>query len=131
MLGKGRPTSPLRSAAASPVRGEKKAKPGALLAGLWPKGRRGQVARRRCVHPLGSAHAGEGAGDGAMAALSVVSPARVTRWRLRYAEERRESGDERESIETNELGFLIGRPQRRFHSCDIAARPLDRRGRPR
>ena len=65
MLGKGRPTSPLRSAAASPVRGEKKAKPGALLAGLWPKGCRSQAARRRHAHPLGSALAGEGVGDGA------------------------------------------------------------------
>jgi len=43
-----------------------------LLAGLRPKGCRGQAARRRRAHPLGSAHAGEGAGDGAMAARSTV-----------------------------------------------------------
>ena len=39
------------------VRGEEEAK----------SGRRGQAARRRRDHPLGSAHAGEGAGDGARA----------------------------------------------------------------
>jgi len=39
--------------------------PETLLAGLWPKGRRSQVARRRRAHPLGSVLAGKGAGDGA------------------------------------------------------------------
>ena len=41
-----------------------------------PRGRRGQAARRRRTHPLGSAHAGEGAGDGAMAARSLAASAR-------------------------------------------------------
>ena len=40
---------------------------GAQLTGIRPQGRRGQAARRRRAHPLGSAHAGEGAGDGARA----------------------------------------------------------------
>ena len=71
MLGKGRPTSPLCSTVASPTRGEKKAELGALLAGLWPKGRRGQAARQRCAHPLGNAHADEGADDGAEALLAL------------------------------------------------------------
>ena len=61
---------------------EKKTEPGELFARARPKKRRGQAARRRRAHPLGSAHADEGAGDGAMAALSAVSPARVTRWLL-------------------------------------------------
>ena len=42
---------------------------GARLAGIRPQGRRGQAARRRRAHPLGSAHAGEGAGDGAGTSL--------------------------------------------------------------
>jgi len=63
-MGKGRPTSPLCSATASSAREEKEAEPGALLAGLWPKGRCSQAARRWRAHPLGSALAGEGAGDG-------------------------------------------------------------------
>jgi len=48
------------------VRGEKKVEPGALLVGLWPRGRRSQTARRRHAHPLGSARAGERVGDGAV-----------------------------------------------------------------
>jgi len=54
----------------SPAR-EKKTEPGSLLAGLNPRGHRGQATRRRRAHPLGSAHAGEGAGGGAMVAVSL------------------------------------------------------------
>ena len=50
---------------------EKKVEPRALLAGLWPKGRRNQAARWRRAHPLGSALAGEGAGDGTEALLAL------------------------------------------------------------
>ena len=42
---------------------------GAPLAEIRPQGHRGQAARRRRAHPLGSAHAGEGAGDGAGTSL--------------------------------------------------------------
>ena len=35
-----------------------------------PRGHRGQAARRRRAHPLGSTHAGEGAGGGAMVAFA-------------------------------------------------------------
>ena len=41
-----------------------------------PKGDRGQAARRRRAHPLGSAHAGEGADGGAMDARSLAAFAR-------------------------------------------------------
>ena len=53
----------------SPAR-EKKTEPGSLLVGLGQRGHRGQAARRRRAHPLGSAHAGEGAGGGAMVAFA-------------------------------------------------------------
>ena len=36
----------------------------------WTKGGRGQAARWRRAHPLGSAHASEGAGGGAMVAFA-------------------------------------------------------------
>ena len=49
--------------------GKRKGRPGALLARIQPQGRRGQAARRRRAHPLGSAHAGEGASDGAGTSL--------------------------------------------------------------
>ena len=62
--GKGRLTSP----SCMPARGEKKGPAeGAQLAGIRPQGRRGQAARRRHAHLLGSTHADEGAGDGARA----------------------------------------------------------------
>ena len=52
------------------ARREKKGRPkGSRLAGIRPQGRRGQATRRRRAHPLGSAHAGEGAGDGAGTSL--------------------------------------------------------------
>ena len=80
------------------ARGEKRAGPGALLAGLRPKGRRGQATRRRRAHPLGSAHTGEEAGDGAVAPLLRLL---LTRW-LAPAALRRESDDEREGEGENE-----------------------------
>ena len=46
-----------------------------------PRGHRGQAARRRRGHPLGNAHAGEGAGDGTVAHCSTV----FARSRLRSA----------------------------------------------
>ena len=62
------------------ARAEKKAerqeKP---LAGLRPKGRRGQAARRQRAHPLGSAHASKGADDGAKALLSLSSALTLAR----------------------------------------------------
>ena len=64
---------------------------GALLAGLRPKGRRGQAARRWRAHPLGSAHAGEGASDGAI--TPPFRPLDSLGLRLRCGEE---SGEERE-----------------------------------
>ena len=77
--------------------GEKKAEPGALLVGLWPRGRRSQAARRRHAHPLGSAHAGEGVSDGASAPPFCLLDSLGCR--CRCAEER---GKERERPETNE-----------------------------
>ena len=74
--GRGWPTSPLRGTEVTPARGEKKGRPGAQLAGIRPQGRRGQAARRRRAHPLGSAHADEGADDGvgtSLLALAVVA----------------------------------------------------------
>ena len=53
-------------------------------------GRRGQVARRRCANPLGSTHAGEGAGDGAMALPSSLALARCRRGAEREKREKRE-----------------------------------------
>ena len=41
-----------------------------------PRGRHGQATRRRHAHPLGSAHADEGADDGAMATRSLAASAR-------------------------------------------------------
>ena len=58
------------------ARGKEGRTPGVLLAGLRPHECRGQAARWWRAHPLGSAHAGEGAGDGAGALCSTVSPAR-------------------------------------------------------
>ena len=75
---------------------EKRAEPGALLAELRPKGRRGLAARRRRAHPLGSAHVDEGAGDGAIA--PPFRPLDSLGLWLRYGEE---SGKERESKEEN------------------------------
>jgi len=111
MLGKGRSTSPLRSAAASSARGEKKAEPGALLGVLWPKRRRGQAARRRHGHPLGRAHADEGANDGAGALYSLSSSfALRSAARCCCAEERQVRGEERErGRKRMGLGFSGGR----------------------
>ena len=50
----------------------RRSRAGELALRARPRGRRGQAARRQHAHPLGSAHAGEGAGDGAMAARSTV-----------------------------------------------------------
>ena len=49
------------------------AEPGALTRRARPRKRRGQAARWRRAHPLGSTRAGEGAGDGAMVAPSPCS----------------------------------------------------------
>ena len=58
-----------------------------------PKGDRGQAARRRRAHPLGSAHAGEGAGGGAMDAR--LAPPLALVWLGSDAAEKREQGRER------------------------------------
>ena len=95
----------------SPAR-EKKPSRGRGLAGLGQGSAAARAARRRRAHPLGSTRAGEGAGDGAMAA-SLHRPLfrlLVTRLRLRCAEEKRERGDERERApERMKLGFSHGR----------------------
>ena len=82
--------------------GGRKGRPGALLAGIRPQGRRGQAARRRRAHPLGNAHAGEGAGDGAGARCSIVSPTRSLGDCCGGTEERRESADRRRERERAE-----------------------------
>ena len=61
-------------------RGRRRAEPGAAARRARPRGHRGQAARQRRTHPLGSAHAGEGAGDGAMATRSTASLARCVAW---------------------------------------------------
>ena len=72
---------------------------GALLVGLWPKGRHSHAARRRCAHPLGSALAGEGAGDGA------ESSARFARFaRARRAAEREGRREVRARVSTTQPG---------------------------
>ena len=77
-----------------------------------PRGHRGQAARRRRAHPLGSAHAGEGASGGAMATPPFVALASLALGRccavLRRDEvERGESGEEERerAKEGNGLGF--------------------------
>ena len=72
---RGWPTSPLRGTTVTPARGEKKGRLGLRSLGS-DQGRRGQAARRRRAHPLGSAHAGEGADGGAMDARSLAAFAR-------------------------------------------------------
>ena len=79
-----------------------------------PWGRRGQAARWRRAHPLGSTCAGEGAGDGAMLApppARSLSHSRSLLDALRKKERRErgvESGEEREAERPNDLGFLGG-----------------------
>ena len=79
--------------------GKRKGRPGALLAGIRPQGRRSQAARRQRAHPLGSAHAGEGADDdaGALCSLSPLLP--VARCCCAEERERSVSGEERERAE--------------------------------
>ena len=71
-------------------------------------------------------HAGEGAGDGAVAPLLRLLVARCCGTR-----ESRESGKERESRGESELGFLRRPASVGFYSPELTARPSDRRGRPR
>ena len=54
----------VRRADPSPAR-EKKTEPGVAARRTRPRGRRGQAARRRRAHPLGSVRVGEGGSDGA------------------------------------------------------------------
>jgi len=78
----------------SPAR-EKKTEPGRFFAGLGQRRKgRGQAARRRHAHPLGSTRAGEGAGDGAMVAPPPARSLGVLSVAAGYAE-REESGAER------------------------------------
>ena len=79
--------------AASSAREEKKGSSRGAARRARPRRRRGQAARRWRAHPLGSAHAGEGAGDGAMAARSTASLARLLLATLRR-EAKREKGQE-------------------------------------
>ena len=78
------------------VRAEKKAehreKP---LAGLRPKGRHSQAARRQRAHPLGSAHAGEGTGDGAIFALAFARLLGAATLRRERSGAKREKGKHR------------------------------------
>ena len=121
--GKGWLTSP----SCTPVRGEKKGPAGgAQLAGIRPQGRRGQAARRRRAHPLGSAHAGEGAGDGAGARCSH-SP--LESLGAAFAALRKESGEDREWRRPNGARVQGRRSGRRFCSCDARGWPSDRRER--
>ena len=81
----------------------------------WPKGDRGQAARRRHAHPLGSAHAGEGAGDGAIGcslarcSLSVALASLLCEDRRERAAKKREKGKSRMT-----LGFWGPRPKSVF-----------------
>ena len=91
---KGKRVARLTSPSSTPARAGKREadRKGARLAGIRPQGRRGQAARRRRAHPLGSAHAGEGAGDGAgtsLHALAVVARS-VTEERKKSSEAKRE-----------------------------------------
>ena len=112
-------------------RGRRRVEPRAAARWARPRGRRGQAARRRRAHPLGSAHAGEGAGGGAMAAPPFVALASLALGRCCAAQrrdevERGESGEEeRESKRQNELGFRDSQPRRRLLYRPIL--PLGRR----
>ena len=72
-------------------KGKRKGRSGVNCSPERPLGRRGQAARRRRAHPLGSAHAGEGASDGAI--TPPFRPLDSLGLRLRCGEE---SGEERE-----------------------------------
>ena len=94
------------------------------------RGHRGQAARRRHAHPLGSAHAGEGAGGGAMDAR--LAPPLALVW-LGSARLRRESKVERRErsrdFEWSRVSSQRTRP--RFCSREIDAQPSISIGRPR
>ena len=60
--------------------GEEGPSRGAAAHQARPRGRRGQAARRRRAHPLGSTRAGEGAGDGAMVAPPSSLALGVSLW---------------------------------------------------
>ena len=90
-----------------------------------PRGCRVQAARRRRAHPLGSAHAGEGAGDGAMppappsllSASHSVTVVAVLRKGERATREKRERNEaKRERAGKNELGFSSGARCVEFYS---------------
>ena len=94
-----------------------------------PRGHRGQAARRRCAHPLGSAHTGEGGRRQCHGRLRSLSVARCAR----CAEvERGESGEEeRGSSRKNELGFRSQARGVGFYMSEMRARPSDVNGWPR
>ena len=77
----------------SPTREKKDRRTGAAARRARQRGHRGQAARRRRAHPLGSAHAGEGAGGGAMDAR--LAPPLALVWLGSDAAEKREQGRER------------------------------------
>ena len=108
-------------------RGRRRAEPALRRRGrrrARPKGGHGQAARRRRADPLGSAHAGEGAGGGAMDARSLAARS-VALASLLCEVERGESGEEeRESKQQNELGFRDSQPRRR-----LLYRPISQLGR--
>ena len=81
----------LTSPSSTPARAGKReaGRKGARLARIRPQGRRGQAARRRRAHPLGSAHAGDGAGTSLLrhgCSLGVS-----LRWEEESSEAKRES----------------------------------------
>ena len=106
----------------SPTREKKDRRTGAAARRARQRGHRGQAARRRRAHPLGSAHAGEGAGGGAMDAR--LAPPLALVW-LGSARLRRESKVERRErsrdFEWSRVSSQRTRP--RFCSREIDVQP--------
>ena len=106
-------------------RGRRRAESGAAPRWARPRGHRGQAARRRRAHPLGSTRAGEGASDGAMAARSAVLARGCSVAAVIAAAEKRERAKREKGQEPNELGFQAPARRRGFYPSDGNGRPSD------